>query len=832
MTTLQTKALFESALPSNIRGEISAADLRTVLNVMADSLFNKETDRVEFANLSAAVLAAFSSGLDPTKYQGTWVPATNTPTIAAAGVGNTGHWYIASAAGTATGNAAGTYAQGDRIQSNGTAWLKQPAPPVSIPDMSITFDSLNSTLRDNFRPQFSPDYPYALVDAAGRMAFGIKPTGELFGKLPPPDGSITTAKIMDAAVTQVKLASDVSERVGSALEIETGYVWAIVDSVNRIGLGIKRDGTVVGKVSQAPGSITRAMLSTPVEELLPDAIENLSGYVWALVDVNNRIALGVTNSGALVGKLTLSPNSVQTSALVAGSVTEPKLSPDVARAAVPHGTPRFEVDAGDGWRGKRVAVPVRTSTSGSLFIEFSAMNVRSIMGINSTGTSLEFRRGAGLTIRGRRYRGTWDATTGSPDAAPLAGDWWNVTNAGTFGGVAYVVGDRLLALDTVVAQGAQYVKGMPGEMWYLGEFNPAAHTPSNIRDGDVWQASATGTFSSLTFAIGDLLVREQGTWGKITSAAVTTVAAGAFFSFDCRNAREIEVRRADKSTTRVGLLAYAVRTMKTDRSTDGIVMWGDSMVATGGLNTAIVALLNGRTFTAFSYPGASSEQILAMMRKEVRGADAYRGRFHAIFAATNNATDLAQTRECALAMADLAGARDNRVVFLSVIGQSQCGWNGTRITQSQFEDAFAKTGIIYDLEQWYSEAFPGCFINSRTELLARAPSTPALLFPGLTEAQAASNYGTLPLSFWLDYATKPWTPAGLTFTGYHSTAGLPTGGVDGDYKIRTANGTIGALQVRWAGSWTEHTWDITHMNATGNAAVAAAFASYLTANTI
>lgn len=833
MTTLQIKSFVDSTLTDNIRGEISAADMRLVLKTLAETYFNKESDKIEFVHMSSAVLSALSSGLDPAKYQGTWVPSTNTPTIAAAGGGNTGFWYIASAAGTATGNAAGTYAQGDRIQSNGTVWLKQPAPPVTIPDEAITFAMLANSLKDAWRPQFSADYAYALVDAAGKIAFAIKNTGELVGKFPIQNLSVTTPKIALGAVTMDTLSTDVAEKIGTTLENETGFVWAVIDSAKRIGLGIKRDGTVVGKVALTPGAVSRTMLATQVEELLPDPLDEASGYVWALVDGSNRVALGVTKAGALVGKLLLSANSVNTAALTAQSVTEPKLAADVARAAIPHGNPRFEVEPDDGWRGRRVAVPVRTSTVGSLFIEFSPMAVRSLIGVNTTGTSLEFRRSAGLPIRGRRYRGTWDAATGSPDAAPLAGDWWNVTNAGTFGGVSYVVGDRLLALDTVVSQGAQYIKGLPGEMWFLGEFTPASHTPSNVRDGDVWQASATGTFSSLTFAIGDLLVREQGTWGKIAAGAVTTVAAGAVFSFDCRNAREIEVRRADKGTTRVGLLAYGTRTMKTDRSTDGIVMWGDSMVATGGLNTAIVSLLNGRTFTAFSYPGASSEQILAMMRKEARGSDAYRGRFHAIFCATNNATDLAQTRECALAMADLAGARYNRIVFLSVIGQCSCGWNGTRITQSQFEDAFAKTGIIYDLEQWYADAFPGGFLNSRAALLASASaSIPALLFPGQTEAGAASIYGAVPLSFFLDYATKPWTPGALTFTGYHSTAGLPTGGADGDYKIRTANGTIGALQVRWAGSWSEHTWDITHMNATGNAALAAAFVSYLTANSL
>jgi lysophospholipase L1-like esterase len=68
--------------------------------------------------------------LDPAKYLGVWVPATNTPTVPAAGAGNSGSWYLVETAGTATGNAAGTYAAGDAVLSNGTAWLRQPSPSV------------------------------------------------------------------------------------------------------------------------------------------------------------------------------------------------------------------------------------------------------------------------------------------------------------------------------------------------------------------------------------------------------------------------------------------------------------------------------------------------------------------------------------------------------------------------------------------------------------------------------------------------------------------------------------------------------------------------------
>ena len=263
-------------------------------------------------------------------------------------------------------------------------------------------------------------------------------------------------------------------------------------------------------------------------------------------------------------------------------------------------------------------------------------------------------------------------------------------------------------------------------------------------------------------------------------------------------------------------------------------MWGDSMVATGGLNTAIAGLVSPRVFTGISYPGSTSSQILAGIQKEIRGADTYRGRLHAFFHGTNNLLDSAQVRSAAFAMADLAGARDNRVLFLSVIGQLVMQWNGSRLTCDQMEQAWAGTNAISDLEAWYEVAFPGQLLNSRAELVTRAGArtTPSLHFPGMTEGQAAVAYGVLPLSFFFNFAAVPWSASSLTFRGYRSAAGLPSGGSDGDYWLRSGGGTVGALIVRWAGVWSEHTYDVTHMTTTGNQVLAQAFADFLTNNSL
>lgn len=67
----------------------------------------------------------YASTLDKALYQGTWKPGTNDPTLPAAGVGNTGWWYVADEAGTSAAPIVETFNAGDIIFSDGAVWAKQ-----------------------------------------------------------------------------------------------------------------------------------------------------------------------------------------------------------------------------------------------------------------------------------------------------------------------------------------------------------------------------------------------------------------------------------------------------------------------------------------------------------------------------------------------------------------------------------------------------------------------------------------------------------------------------------------------------------------------------------
>lgn len=184
--------------------------------------------------------------------------------------------------------------------------------------------------------------------------------------------------------------------------------------------------------------------------------------------------------------------------------------------------------------------------------------------------------------------------------------------------------------------------------------------------------------------------------------------------------------------------------------------------------------------------------------------------------------------------ANSVGARDGRFLFLSVLGQRAATFNGTRIVLAQYEGALTPGDSFYELDDWYRKAFPGQFLSPRVELVARAASrtTPDLQFPGMTEAQVAATYNAVPFSFFFNYSIVPWTPGALTFQGYRSAAGLPTGGADGDYWIRSGGGVVGYIIVRWSGVWTEHSYDTTHMQRVGNDVLAEAISDFLTANNL
>ena len=162
-------------------------------------------------------------------------------------------------------------------------------------------------------------------------------TGNFFS-VPSPESSeylILYLNDLGAAVEQKRYASSKAteqleagnfDKVGLRmvrLSVESGYLWALVDSNNRAAFLIDLSGAVVipkflrldiaeQRLAEIDGLGLKAGAGFKFVMLPPE-----SGYVWALVDESNRIALAVTVAGKVVGNFDLS-------AAVGGFITSQK----------------------------------------------------------------------------------------------------------------------------------------------------------------------------------------------------------------------------------------------------------------------------------------------------------------------------------------------------------------------------------------------------------------------------------------------------------------------------------------------------------------------------
>jgi hypothetical protein len=80
----------------------------------------------------AATWQPVGSVIDEYEYQGTWDASANNPTLASS-IGPNGGYYVVIAPGTTTLNGIATWAVGDTVIFNRTAWIKIPAIVVASP---------------------------------------------------------------------------------------------------------------------------------------------------------------------------------------------------------------------------------------------------------------------------------------------------------------------------------------------------------------------------------------------------------------------------------------------------------------------------------------------------------------------------------------------------------------------------------------------------------------------------------------------------------------------------------------------------------------------------
>lgn len=101
------------------------------------------------------------------------------------------------------------------------------------------------------------------------------------------------ADLNDRVLANEQTIEPVAEAILPQFSVSPEYVWGVIDALNRIGLGLRRDGTLYAKFKDL--KFEGAAFESGFETIDPDML--------CIVDSNGRIALRITKDGSIVGKV-------------------------------------------------------------------------------------------------------------------------------------------------------------------------------------------------------------------------------------------------------------------------------------------------------------------------------------------------------------------------------------------------------------------------------------------------------------------------------------------------------------------------------------------------
>lgn len=703
---------------------------------------------------------------------------------------------------------------------------------MQLEDNAVTSDKLSSDLNNVIPRNLDPDTGYSDVSydpVTNKMSTYTMTDGRVF---------IPLLQINTGAVGMTQLATELQKLIPMELDPDSGYSRVNYDPVTmRMSDYITTDGGVfISRLILGDEVVGFKTLNTALQNKIiahpqdvvdarPDATRSTlseiavrtnarDGSAWSPLPSHVcKAAFGINATGTAIEYRQAS------GLLFTGKARAGVFTPGAVPSLTKKG--RFLTTA--------VTTPTGTFAVGDYY-SYEAYNTNGNLSETLPGTwgSQSLYCGDNLVWNGTEFVIQRGPGTG---VIKIAESWYEVTAAGTFNGMALQAGDKLLYTGLQTAGGASMtprwvlLPAASDALLYAGEFTPATGYPTSPLRNTVYQASATGTISAVTFAAGDYALWDGSAWVRIAGQASTVVAAGGSVSLRCsQNADEWEFRRVDKNIGPVGIrLRAQVATTIRKSLASKLLLIGDSMFGSGTSGAQVLAAV-GVPGEVRSYGGSTSDQVQGMLRQEILvNGDNYAGQVICMWHGQNNQPtselNAAQIRENSLQMAGLVGARDARYVFLSVMGQRTETWNGSRIVVQQHEDQFSKTGVLYELCEWYRRMFPGRWFNVYQNMLAAATDAIDPTFPGMTEKQVASTYGVLPWSIFSGGSFTGFTTNALVYKGTWSDAALPTGGSSMDYYIRIGGGTVGNIIYNSGGVWAEKSIDRTHLSTTGGAAL-------------
>jgi len=670
-------------------------------------------------------------------------------------------------------------------------------------------------------------------------------------------------------------------------DFDNAYI--IVDENNKIVFRILKNGAIEGNFILKDESILLNNLSMALQETVPETIESdFSGYSYLITDTNDKIAFAIKTDGTVVAKLELADSSIFLS-MLNSEILSLIPTADFLRINEYNANDIITLPDDGGWHSNEVELPIKTALNGVLFERIPKSVIDKVFIYSDT--ALQIRKNNPF-IRGKRNRGNYAPSLTSSDlitrkgyftsasvslpSSPVEGDYylvdifstvsqpyvvgglslydndilyyksgsWNrlvfpftsaidgdflvITGNGKWFDIDLVVGDKLLFLTTKSESGYSkpiVLKQQKNEFYCLGEYSVSSFSGLTLYNNDLVVCSEDGTYGNITCKAGDYVGKLKSTLFRFP-AELVDIPTNTGLTIETK---DIAIRRTDKSITQKEVKAFGMLSTAPARPSKDLALHSDSMFGVQ-IGSAIASQFPDRTVITISHGGAKSAQILGMIRYYIINGDPYRLHTNVFYHGQNNSTDLVQIKNASMEFAELMIAGNQRFIIWSQLGAQTFGWNGTRITCTLHENAFAGTGNNVELENWHDIMFPNRHFNTRKEALLSAESVPSMHFPGLTERQVADTYGITPSQYHHNLVAIGKTPSDLVFTGYKSTSGLPTGGTNNDYQIRTANGTIGEIMVNNNGTWVALAIDAVHVMAYGGLKLSERFKLFVNNN--
>jgi hypothetical protein len=133
------------------------------------------------------------------------------------------------------------------------------------------------------------DEPTGRAAVADGVAFKVQGSGDVAAY----EYRRVNAGTVSTLIATYPSKQSIDSKLDATYTDRVDYVWGVLDSAKRLGLGLRRSGELdVGSLLDVTTHIE------DLETLAPVELSERSGYLWGVKDAQGRLALGIDKDGA------------------------------------------------------------------------------------------------------------------------------------------------------------------------------------------------------------------------------------------------------------------------------------------------------------------------------------------------------------------------------------------------------------------------------------------------------------------------------------------------------------------------------------------------------